>query len=163
MKIAQTQSTKRYFEYDQVLEETKRYFQDDELSATTWINKYAVKTSDGKYLEKSPDDMHWRMAREFARIERNYPFSKPRSKGLSEYGKMREVLDEDAIYKLFKNFEYVIPQGSVMAALGNSEMIASLSNCVVVPPVFDSYGGIMYTDQQLVQLFKRRCGVGVDI
>lgn len=163
MKIAQTQSTKRYFEYAQVLEETKRYFQDDELSATTWINKYAVKTSDGKYLEKSPDDMHWRMAREFARIERNYPFSKPRSKGLSEYGKMREVLDEDAIYKLFKNFEYVIPQGSVMAALGNSEMIASLSNCVVVPPVFDSYGGIMYTDQQLVQLFKRRCGVGVDI
>src|SRR5699024_5272462 len=86
-----------------------------------------------------------------------------RSEYLSEYGRKRRQLDENFIYQMFKDFKYVIPQGSVMPALGNDQMIGSLSNFVVVPPVFDSYGGIMYTDQQLVQLFKRRCGVGVDI
>lgn len=163
MKSAQTQKVKKTFNYESVLRESKKYFGGDDLSATTWINKYAVKTNDGRFLEQSPDDMHRRMAREFARIEKNYPLSDPNPDHLSEYGRKRERLSEETIYGFFKNFEYVIPQGSVMAALGNTEMIASLSNCVVVPPVFDSYGGIMYTDQQLVQLFKRRCGVGVDL
>src|SRR5690625_660717 len=154
--------TKTY-SYEEVLRNAMKYFGGDELSATTWMNKYAVKTPEGVYLEKTPDDMHRRMAREFARIEEKYQKSDRPSKNLSEYGQKRSALDEKAIYQFFKEFKYVIPQGSVMAALGNKEMIASLSNCVVVPPVFDSYGGIMYTDQQLVQLFKRRCGVGVDI
>lgn len=163
MKSTPTLQKRKIFNHETVLKESKKYFNDDDLSATTWINKYAVKASNGKYLEKSPDDMHRRMAREFARIEEGYSVDDKRSDNLSEYGRQRPNLDEKTIYELFKDFRYVIPQGSVMAALGNTEMIASLSNCVVVPSVFDSYGGIMYTDQQLVQLFKRRCGVGVDI
>ncbi len=163
MKSTHTLDKRKTYNHDTVLKSSRKYFGGDDLSATTWINKYAVKTSNGKYLEKSPDDMHRRMAYEFARIEENYHTSNPRSPNLSEYGQQRPQLEEEIIYELFKDFQYVIPQGSVMAALGNKEMIASLSNCVVVPPVFDSYGGIMYTDQQLVQLFKRRCGVGVDI
>ncbi|GAA5219588.1 adenosylcobalamin-dependent ribonucleoside-diphosphate reductase [Membranihabitans marinus] len=148
--------------YQEVLEIAQKYFDGDELAATTWINKYAVRDQQGSFLETSPDDMHRRMAKEFAKVEAKY-HTDNRSKSLSDYGKSRMALTEADIYNLFKDFKYVIPQGSVMAALGNTEMIASLSNCVVVPPVFDSYGGVMYTDQQLVQLFKRRCGVGVDI
>lgn len=153
---------KKQYTYDEVLEIALQYFNGDDLAATTWINKYAVRNQKGAFLETSPDDMHRRMAKEFAKIETKYGQSK-KVDALSPYGKHRKALTEQDIYQLFKDFKYVIPQGSVMAALGNEEMIASLSNCVVVPQVFDSYGGVMYTDQQLVQLFKRRCGVGVDI
>ncbi|WP_236975904.1 adenosylcobalamin-dependent ribonucleoside-diphosphate reductase [Membranihabitans maritimus] len=163
MKPSSITTRKKTFSYNEVLDRTIRYFDGDELAATTWINKYAVKDIEGNYYEVSPDDMHMRMASEFARIEKKYQKDGKKSSHLSPYGKQRELLDEQRIYELFKDFKYVIPQGSVMAALGNDQMIASLSNCVVVPPVFDSYGGIMYTDQQLAQLFKRRCGVGVDI
>lgn len=161
-----TGSTEKLFTFDEVYEACLKYFDDDALAASTWMNKYAMKTPDGEYLEKTPDDMHWRMAKEFARIEQYY---KVNSKvngtfaKMSDYGKSRSDLDVDAIYELFKDFGYVIPQGSVMASLGNSQVLASLSNCVVIPPVYDSYGGILYADQQLVQLFKRRCGVGLDI
>lgn len=151
------------YTYDEVLKASLKYFNNDELAATTWMNKYAVKDSAGNFLELNPDDMHRRMAVEFARIEAKYADQAGNTENLSEYGKQREQLTEDGIYNLFKDFKYSIPQGSVMAGLGNKEMIASLSNCVVIPPVFDSYGGILYTDQQLVQLFKRRCGVGVDL
>ncbi len=154
------------FGFDEVVKAATKYFEGDELAATTWMNKYAMKTKSGEYLEKTPDDMHKRMAKEFARIEKYYR-NNSKINGtfvkLSDYGKTREHLDYEDIYELFKEFKYIVPQGSVMAALGNRQIIASLSNCVVVPSVFDSYGGILYTDQQLVQLFKRRCGVGVDI
>src|SRR5439155_5027509 len=81
----------------------------------------------------------------------------------SEYGKNREPLNEEKIFEYFRHFKYIIPQGSVMAVLGNPNILASLSNCVVLPEVYDSFGGIFYTDQQLAQLFKRRCGVGIDL
>ncbi|MBI1286499.1 MAG: adenosylcobalamin-dependent ribonucleoside-diphosphate reductase [Flavobacteriales bacterium] len=154
------------FLYKEVLKKCLDYFDGDQLAATTWINKYAMRDADGKLVETSPDDMHKRMAKQFARIEANY--APPTELGtktalLSEYGQQRHPMTEDEIYNLFRDFNYVIPQGSVMAALGNPYMLASLSNCVVIPEVYDSYGGIMYTDQQLVQLFKRRCGVGVDM
>ena len=84
-------------------------------------------------------------------------------KYLSEYGQIRKQLDAKDIFEMFKGFGYVIPQGSVMSSLGNPYVIASLSNCIVLPEIYDSYGGIFYTDQQLAQLFKRRCGVGIDI
>ncbi|MCX2838613.1 MULTISPECIES: adenosylcobalamin-dependent ribonucleoside-diphosphate reductase [Salinimicrobium] len=155
-------STQTYT-YDEVLQACLKYFKNDELAATTWINKYAVKDKKGKFFELTPDDMHRRMAREFARMEAKYADRVAGKENLSEYGKTREFLSEERIFQLFKDFKYSIPQGSVMAALGNDQMIASLSNCVVVPPVYDSYGGILHTDQQLVQLFKRRCGVGVDL
>ncbi len=154
---------KEGYTYEEVLSDSLSYFKGDELAATTWINKYALKTSKGKFLEKTPDDMHKRMAREFARIEARYNPEKKKLEGLSEYGDRRPALSEKKIYDLFRNFRYVIPQGSVMYGLGNKGVIASLSNCVVIPPVMDSYGGIFYTDQQMAQLFKRRCGVGVDL
>lgn len=151
------------FSYEEVLKECLSYFQGDELAATTWMHKYAIKDSEGNYLEKTPADMHQRMAVEFARMEQKYPVNAEEFEGLSAYGQERESMNEEAIFDLFKEFKYVIPQGSVMSSLGNKGVIASLSNCVVVPPVQDSYGGIFQTDEQLAQLFKRRCGVGVDI
>ncbi|MFB6306710.1 MAG: ribonucleoside-diphosphate reductase, adenosylcobalamin-dependent, partial [Flavobacteriales bacterium] len=153
------------YSYDQVLKACIDYFDGDELAATSWINKYAMKNDEG-YLEKTPKEMHERLAKEFARIENKYDekvdFETVKDK-LSDYGKQRQALSEEKIFELFDGFKYVVPQGSVMAALGNPHLLASLSNCVVMPEIQDSYGGICYTDQQLAQLFKRRCGVGVDI
>lgn len=149
--------------YAEALEACLDYFGGDELAATTYLHKYAIRNPDGTFRERTPDDMHRRMAREFARIEARYADETKHDEGLSAYGKVREVLDEEGIFELFRQFRYVIPQGSVMAALGNPTMIASLSNCVVIPPTYDSYGGIFLTDQQMAQLFKRRCGVGVDL
>jgi ribonucleoside-diphosphate reductase alpha chain len=151
------------FTYEEVLNHSLSYFNGDELAATTWINKYAVKNKQGKFLEKTPKDMHIRMAKEFARIESKYAQEEIPLENLSDYGKKRDQLTEEKIYKLFEGFKYVIPQGSVMYGLGNKEIVASLSNCIVIPPVHDSYGGIFYADQQMAQLFKRRCGVGVDL
>ena len=156
-------TTQTTYSREKVLEACLAYFNQDELAATTWMNKYAVKDKNGRFLEKTPDDMHRRMAHKFGIIEAKYNQKKQNKSGLSAYGQSRAPLSEEAIFNLFKNFKYAIPQGSVMAALGNEHMIASLSNCVVVPEIYDSYGGICYTDQQLAQLFKRRCGVGVDL
>ena len=151
------------FTYDEVLKASLSYFNNDELAATTWINKYALKNKKGEFLELTPNEMHIRMAKQFARIESKYDSVKTEKEGLSKYGQKRAQLTEDKIYNLLKDFKYVIPQGSVMFGLGNDEVIASLSNCIVIPSVYDSYGGILHTDQQMAQLFKRRCGVGVDL
>ncbi len=158
---ADSNSTKTLSE-NEVLSICLAYFDQDELAATTWMKKYALKDDQGNFLESSPDDMHKRMAKEFARIESNYKI--PNNKEvLSDYGQSRKPLSEKLIYNLFKDFKYVIPQGSVMSGLGNPFRLASLSNCVVMPEIHDSYGGIFHTDQQLAQLFKRRCGVGIDL
>ena len=154
---------RKKFSYEEVLSASLSYFNNDELAATTWINKYALKNNKGEYLEKTPDNMHSRMAREFGRMESKFNKKFSKNEGYSKYGLERKPLTEKSIYNLFKDFKYVIPQGSVMFGLGNNEIVASLSNCIVVPPVMDSYGGIFYTDQQMAQLFKRRCGVGVDL
>lgn len=157
-----TATKTKTFKYDKVLKKALKYFNGDELAATTWMKKYAVKDENGLFEETTPEDMHHRMAREFAKIEDKFG-NDTNLDNLSDYGKVRKALTEEDIFNLFKDFKYVIPQGSVMSALGHPHMIASLSNCVVVPSTYDSYGGIMHTDQQLAQLFKRRCGVGVDI
>ena len=157
---------KKIYTYEQVLEKSISYFNGDELAATTWMNKYAMKDDAGEFVEQSPDDMHKRMAKEFGRIEADYKLKynlNGSAKFLSKYGQEREDLTEEKIYNYFKEFGYIIPQGSVMSSLGNYYQLASLSNCIVVPDLHDSYGGVFYTDQQLAQLFKRRCGVGVDI
>ncbi|MDA8857724.1 adenosylcobalamin-dependent ribonucleoside-diphosphate reductase [Flavobacteriales bacterium] len=154
------------YTYEEVLESAVAYFNGDELAGTTWMNKYAMKDYDGEFVEKNPDDMHKRMAKEFGRIEADYKLKynlNGSAKFLSKYGQEREDLTEAKVYSLFKEFGYIIPQGSVMSSLGNHYKLASLSNCIVVPELHDSYGGVFYTDQQLAQLFKRRCGVGVDI
>jgi ribonucleoside-diphosphate reductase alpha chain len=139
------------------------YFQNDELAAKVWAEKYALKSSTGKCLEVTPKEMHIRLAKEFFRIEKKYFNKDSKLEYLSEYGKDRKPLTYDSIFDFFNGFKYLIPQGSVMANLGVKNQFSSLSNCVVVPDVFDSYGGILFTDQQLVQLYKRRCGVGLDI
>tara|TARA_R110001606_G_scaffold8292_4_gene36338 strand:+ start:7481 stop:10075 length:2595 start_codon:yes stop_codon:yes gene_type:complete len=144
------------------------YFKGDELAASVWAGKYQV---DG---EETPDDMHKRMAAEFARVEQNYIHKEKTDlvtvfktggadSPLSNYGKNREKLTEGRIYQLFKDFKYIVPQGSIMSMLGHPTKIGSLSNCFVVGQPHDSYGGIMQKDQQLTQLMKRRGGVGIDI
>ena len=148
--------------HSSVLKSATDYFLNDDLAASTWINKYCLKDYEGRFLEHTPDDMHHRMAREFYKIEKELSISTDRE-FLSAYGKTRPELEEETIYKFFKDFKYLIPQGSVMALLGNPFAIGSLSNCVVIKSPLDSYGGIFYTDQQIAQLCKRRCGVGFDI
>jgi len=122
-------------------------------------SKYAISP------QETHNDMHARMAKEFARIESYYipNENKELKQRLSFYGRKREPLSFDKIYHLFKDYKYIVPQGSVMSNLGNPSKITSLSNCFVVGQPEDSYGGILYKDQELVQLYKRRGGVGIDI
>lgn len=142
------------------MEKILNYFKGDDLAAGVWQGKYAQEG------EETPDDMHRRMAKEFARIELSYlsfdDNNNKFKKDLSKYGKSRAHLTEDKIYNYFKDFKYIIPQGSIMSQLG-VKSIGSLSNCFVVGQPVDSYGGILHKDQELVQLMKRRGGVGIDI
>ncbi len=126
-----------------------RYFKGDDLAARVWVNKYALKDSFGNLYELTPDDMHWRLAREIARIEQKYP----------------HPLSDKQIYLTLKDFKYIVPQGGAMTGIGNNYQIASLSNCFVVGNNgnSDSYGGILKVDQEQVQLMKRRGGVGHDL
>jgi len=137
------------FTYEEVFEATKEYFQGDMLATTVWLNKYALKDSQGKIYERTPDDMHRRIAREVARIENKYP----------------NPLSEDEVFELIRYFKYIVPQGSPMTGIGNEFQIASLSNCFVIGQEgnADSYGGILKIDQEQVQLMKRRGGVGHDL
>ena len=133
--------------FNQVFNKCVEYFNGDTLPANVFTTKYALSDKDGMFIESSPDDMHKRLAVEFSRIESKY--SNPMS--------------EEEIYSLFKNFKYIIPQGSPMSGIGNDCQIQSLSNCFVIEAPHDSYGGILKTDQELVQIAKRRGGVGFDI
>lgn len=151
------------YTYDEVLSSSLEYFNGDDLAATTWINKYSLRDKDGNIKEKNPDDMHRRMAKEFGRMENILSKDLSNIESVSKYGREREKLTEEKVYNYFKNFKYLIPQGSIMAGLGNTHQLVSLSNCIVIKSPFDSYAGIAYADQQLAQLMKRRCGVGLDI
>ncbi|MBW6479539.1 MAG: adenosylcobalamin-dependent ribonucleoside-diphosphate reductase [Bacteroidales bacterium] len=136
------------YTYNQALEKTTAYFKGDNLAAGVWVNKYALKDSQGNIYELTPDDMHRRIAGEIARIENKYP----------------NPLSEEKIFYLLKNFKYIVPQGSPMAGIGNPFQIGSLSNCFVIGNRnADSYGGIMKVDEEQVQLMKRRGGVGHDL
>jgi ribonucleoside-diphosphate reductase alpha chain len=125
------------------------YFKGDELAANVWLNKYALKDSQGNLYELTPDEMHWRIAHEIARIEKKYP---------------NPVSAED-VYHLLKDFKFIVPQGGPMTGIGNNFQISSLSNCFVIgnDGSSDSYGGILKIDQEQVQLMKRRGGVGHDL
>lgn len=137
------------YTFEEALEESLRYFHGDDLAANVWVNKYAMKDSFGNLYEKSPEQMHHRIAAEFARIEKKFP----------------NPLSEEEIFNLIKDFKYVIPQGSPMTGIGNNFQVASLSNCFVIgnDKPADSYGGIMKIDEEQVQLMKRRGGVGHDL
>ncbi len=140
---------KQTYSYDEAYDASLDYFKGDELAARVWVNKYAVKDSFGHIYEKSPEDMHWRIANEVARIEAKYP------NGLSA----------QELFGLFDHFKYIIPQGSPMTGIGNDYQIASLSNCFVIglDGEADSYGAIIRIDEEQVQLMKRRGGVGHDL
>ena len=157
---------KEKFNYAEALEQAKIYFDGEDLPAKVFVDKYAMKDQDGVIYESTPDQMHMRLAKEFAVVERKYEQNKLNFNDvskLSTFGKTREVLTVSKIYDMFKDFKYIIPQGSVMSILGNKYVVGSLSNCIVLPALYDSYGGILFADQELVQLMKRRCGVGLDL
>lgn len=147
--IVKNKKTVATYTFDQAYKKALEYFKGDELAAKVWVNKYALKDSDGNIFEKSPEEMHRRLAKEIARIENKYP----------------NPLSEDKIFELLDKFKYIIPQGGPMTGIGNKYQVASLSNCFVIgeDKPADSYGGIMKIDQEQVQLMKRRGGVGHDL
>ncbi len=139
----------RKVDYNDAVAASKAYFDGDDLAATVWVSKYALKDSFGNIYETSPAQMHERIAAEIERIERNYP----------------DPMSRSEIYGLLDHFRYVIPQGGPMTGIGNDFQVASLSNCFVIGhrnPA-DSYGGIFRMDEEQVQLMKRRGGVGHDL
>ena len=137
------------YTFDEAYAASLDYFTGDELAAKVWVNKYALKDAYGNIYEQSPTDMHRRLAREIARVERKYP----------------NPLTEDQLFELFDHFRYIVPQGSPMTGIGNDHQIASLSNCFVigVEGNADSYGAVIRIDEEQVQLMKRRGGVGHDL
>ena len=140
---------KKTYSYDEAYNASLEYFKGDELAARVWVNKYAVKDSFGNIYEKSPEDMHWRIANEVARVEAKYP----------------NALSSQELFDLLDHFKYIVPQGSPMTGIGNDYQIASLSNCFVIglDGSADSYGAITRIDEEQVQLMKRRGGVGHDL
>lgn len=142
-------NSKKTFSFDEAFQATLSYFGGDELAARVWVNKYAMKDSFGNIYEKSPIDMHWRIANEVARIEKKY----------------KNPLTAQQVFDLLDHFRYIIPAGSPMTGIGNTQQVASLSNCFVIglDGKADSYGAIMRIDEEQVQLMKRRGGVGHDL
>lgn len=146
--VANEKKTKIYT-FDEAFKASLEYFKGDDLAAKVWVTKYALKDSQGNIYERTPDDMHRRIAKELARIDKKYP----------------NPMMEDEYFDVMKNFKYIVPQGSPMAGVGNNFQISSLSNCFVIGQKnpADSYGGILRTDEEQVQLMKRRGGVGHDL
>lgn len=144
-------SERQTYSNEEAVTASKEYFGGDELAATVWVNKYALKDSKGNIFEKTPDDMHLRISSEIARIEREKNYPNP--------------LSQEKVYSLLKDFRYIVPQGSPMSGIGNTFQKVSLSNCFVIghQTDSDSYGGIMKIDEEQVQLMKRRGGVGHDL
>ena len=141
--------TNKTYTFDEAYEATLKYFGGDELAARVWVNKYAMKDSFGNIYERSPQDMHWRIANEVARIEQKYP----------------EPMTAQQVFDLLDHFRYIVPAGSPMTGIGNNHQVASLSNCFVIglDGDADSYGAVMRIDEEQVQLMKRRGGVGHDL
>lgn len=139
----------KIYTFDEAYHASKEYFGGDELAARVWANKYALKDSFGHIYEKTPADMHWRIAREVERIENKYA----------------NPMKKEQIYELLDHFRYIVPAGSPMTGIGNHHQVASLSNCFVIglDGDADSYGAVMLMDEEQVQLMKRRGGVGHDL
>jgi ribonucleoside-diphosphate reductase alpha chain len=149
LKLKLKTVSQKNYTFEEAYKASLDYFTGDELAAKVWVNKYALKDAFGKIYEKSPADMHHRLAREIARIEKKYP----------------NPLSEKDIFALLDHFRYIVPQGSPMTGIGNDYQIASLSNCFVIglDGNADSYGSIIRIDEEQVQLMKRRGGVGHDL
>lgn len=147
--LKERQAPRKTYSYEEAVAGALEYFAGDELAANVWVNKYALKDSRGNIYERSPEDMHRRLAKEISRIEAKYP----------------NPLSEEQVYQLLSGFKHIVPQGSPMTGIGNDFQIVSLSNCFVIgnEGLADSYGGVMKTDEEQVQLMKRRGGVGHDL
>ncbi len=145
----QTVKKVKTYSFEEAYKESLTYFDGDELAARVWVNKYALKDSFGNIYEKSPKEMHIRIAKEIERMERKYP----------------NPMKFDEIFSLLDHFKYIVPAGSPMSGIGNKHQIVSLSNCFVIghENPADSYGGILRMDEEQVQLMKRRGGVGHDL
>ena len=141
--------TKTTYAYDDALAASLEYFDGDELAARVWVNKYAMKDSFGNIYERTPADMHWRIANEIARIEKLY----------------ENPMSAQEVFDLLDHFRYIVPAGSPMTGIGNDFQVASLSNCFVIglEGPADSYGAVIKIDEEQVQLMKRRGGVGHDL
>ena len=141
--------SRKTYSYDEAFAASLQYFGGDELAARVWLNKYAMKDSFGNIYECSPEQMHWRIANEIARVEQKYP----------------NPLPAQEIFNLLDHFKYIVPAGSPMTGIGNDYQVASLSNCFVIglDGDADSYGAILRIDEEQVQLMKRRGGVGHDL
>ena len=148
-QTGEDQKLRHTYSFDEAYKASLEYFKGDTLAARVWVNKYALKDSQGKIYERTPDDMHRRLASEICRIESKYT----------------NPLSFDELFGLLRGFKYIVPQGSPMTGIGNNFQVASLSNCFVIGHQgnADSYGGIMKIDQEQVQLMKRRGGVGHDL
>ena len=136
------QKTPTTYTFEEALSKSTKYFNGDELAATVWINKYALKNTQGEIFEATPDEMHRRMAREIARIEKNYT----------------NPISEGKIYTFLKDFKYLIPQGGSMSGIGNNFQISSLSNCFVIGNKADSYGGILKIDEGASPTYEKTRG-----
>ena len=134
MPVQTTPKASKTYTQDEAFKASLAYFKGDDLAARVWVNKYALKDSDGNIYEQTPNDMHRRIAKEIARVEQRYP----------------NPMTEDEVFDLIKDFKYIVPQGSPMAGIGNPYQIASLSNCFVIgnEGSSDSYGGVMKIDQE---------------
>ena len=148
-ELIRTNDMKQTYSYEEAYQASLSYFGGDELAARVWVNKYAMKDSFGNIYEKSPEDMHWRIANEIARIEKKY----------------KNPMSAEEIFQLLDHFKYIVPAGSPMTGIGNNYQIASLSNCFVIglDGNADSYGAVLRIDEEQVQLMKRRGGVGHDL
>lgn len=136
------------YTYQEVYEESLKYFNDDDLAAKVFVDKYALKDGDNNYFEKTPKDMHWRLATEIARMDKK---------------KFKDPLSKEDIFNYLDKYKYIIPQGSILYGLGNKFQYVSLSNCFVTSSPLDSYSSIIQTDENLVNISKRRGGVGIDL
>jgi len=136
-------TNKKTYSYDEVYNATLDYFNGNELAANVVVTKYLLRNKEGDFLEKTPEDMHKRIAKNLARVEKK---------------KFANPLSEQEIFSYLDKFERIIPQGSAMYGIGNKYQLVTSSNCYVLNPPSDSYGGIHNTDEQVTQISKRRGG-----
>lgn len=139
---------KATYTYNEAMESSLNYFNGDELAANVFLGKYALKDKQDNLVESNPEDMHWRIANEFARVEKN---------------KFKNPMSAKQIFSYLDKFKYIVPQGSPMFGIGNNYQIVSISNCYVTTSPFDSYVSIISTDNEMAQISKRRGGVGADL
>jgi ribonucleotide reductase alpha subunit len=75
LPIKKSDENRKKYTYNEAVAKATGYFKGDSLAAGVWVNKYALKDSDGNIYELTPDDMHRRIASEIARDREKIPQS----------------------------------------------------------------------------------------